>query len=417
MTETQARVDRHIGEVAARIDAVQLGAAMGDRLIAAIPEFAGLVDADFRAGIVSSCEGNVATITEMLVSGAPMHEVTPPPDAAAWADELVHRGMPLAALLRAYRLGHEMYERTFEEAASTVDLEPDVRWRVLADAARRLFAYIDVVCTQLVDHYESAREQWLRGTAAAQAELVQAVVAGEPVDPREAVATLHHDVAGPQLGLIVWGDARTRASDRATAPATIARRLAAELGGTQTLVVPVGEHVAWAWTTGEHPTATPSRSALVDGAHGAAIGGVHPGLDGMHRTHHEARAARRVGDLLGARPGAILRYPAVALTALATADPTQAARFVEAELGDELGADTDAMRRLRATIQVYLEESLSPSRTAKRLSIHYNTVAYRIKRAEELLGRPVDDRRLELEVALRLYGGMDRLRDAPAPRG
>jgi DNA-binding PucR family transcriptional regulator len=59
---------------------------------------------------------------------------------------------------------------------------------------------------------------------------------------------------------------------------------------------------------------------------------------------------------------------------------------------------------------VYLDERLSPARTARRLGIHQNTVNYRVKRAEELLGRPLEDRRIELEIALRLYNGLEGLR-------
>ena len=41
-------------------------------------------------------------------------------------------------------------------------------------------------------------------------------------------------------------------------------------------------------------------------------------------------------------------------------------------------------------------------RAAARLGVHKNTVAYRIRRAEELLGYGVRERQLELQTALRL---------------
>ena len=97
------------------------------------------------------------------------------------------------------------------------------------------------------------------------------------------------------------------------------------------------------------------------------------------------------------------------LLSLLSANAAQVVKFVTAELGSELTADTDAMLRLRATIEVYLDERLSPSRTARRLGVHTNTVVYRVKRAEKLLGRPIEDRRLELEIALRLYNGLEGL--------
>ena len=48
--------------------------------------------------------------------------------------------------------------------------------------------------------------------------------------------------------------------------------------------------------------------------------------------------------------------------------------------------------RLTATLRIYLDEHRSRSRTAKRLGIHENTVSYRIRQAEEILGRSVDQR-------------------------
>lgn len=413
--ELQTVVDRRIAEVAASIDPVGLGRVMGERLLAAIPELTGSADADFIAGLVMSCQSNIEEIRRTLLSGASMEDVTPPPDAIAWAHELVHRGMPLAALLRSYRLGHGLFEQTFERAAEAMDLEPDVRWRVLAGAGQQVFAYIDIVCTQLVEDYESERDQWLRGAAAVQAELARAIVAGDDVDPEEATATLRYDVAATHLGFIVWREDRARTPQQATPLASIAKQLATEFGGTQTLIVPVGEHASWVWTTGKQlATSLPSRSAVLGDRAGVAVGGAHRGLAGMCRSHREAQAARRVGDIFGYRPGTIVRFPSVALMSLITADPAQAVALVESELAG-LAGDGDATARLRATIGVYLDERLSPSRTARRLGIHQNTVTYRVKRAEELIGHPLEERRLELEVALRLFDGVDAMRAQGGP--
>jgi DNA-binding PucR family transcriptional regulator len=65
---------------------------------------------------------------------------------------------------------------------------------------------------------------------------------------------------------------------------------------------------------------------------------------------------------------------------------------------------------------VYLEEGLSPARTGRRLSIHLNTVVYRVKQAESILGRPIEERRLELEAALRLAERLAALEES-AMRG
>lgn len=411
-TAVDRRVGAHVGAVAAVLDPDELGRALADTLRADIPEISALTDDDFHVGLVMSCTSNLHAIRDGLLDGSEFDDVTPPDDARAWAFELVHRGMPLAALLRAYRLGHEEFMQAFERAASLAALHADTRWRVLADATRRTFRYIDTICTQLVDDYEAEREQWLRGSAAAQVELIHALLAGEDLEPRAAAEALRHDLDACHVGVIVW--VQPRGAGPLPSPATAATELCAALGTGPALVLPAGGYAAWAWTTvpagaePQVPVALPDRV-------GAAIGRPHAGLDGFRITHQEARAARRVGEVFATRPGRVLRYQQVALHALVSADPAQALRFVDDELGTALGADSDAMRRLRATLRVYLEERCSPARAARRIGVHQNTVAYRVRRAEELLGHSLDERRLELELALRLREARDGLRAAAGP--
>lgn len=77
------------------------------------------------------------------------------------------------------------------------------------------------------------------------------------------------------------------------------------------------------------------------------------------------------------------------------------------ELGG-LASSEPSVARLRETLRLYLQTWGSHLRTAELLDVHQNTVAYRIRRAEELRGRPAYDRRSELEAALLL---VDRLGD------
>jgi DNA-binding PucR family transcriptional regulator len=234
-------------------------------------------------------------------------------------------------------------EKRFDEVSAEQEIPSELRWRVAAHATRYFFAYVDSVCTQLVRDYEEERARWIRGAAAARTELVTAIIGGEPVDPREATATLRYDVTRRHLCFVVWTDVE--------------------------------------------------------------------GLAGMRRSYEEARSARRVAEVMRARPGSITRYSTAALTAVLTADPGEAVRFAEAQLG-ALAEPDDAMTRLRATARIYLDENLSPARTARRLGIHQNTVVYRVKRTEEILGRELSSAPVEFGVALRLAEGLDGLRAA-----
>jgi DNA-binding PucR family transcriptional regulator len=402
-------VQQQLETLLALLPTAALGEAMADVLAESIPELGRLTDEDFRTGLVLSCTSNLTRIWEQLPRGVSADQIEPPQDATAWARELVHRGVPLAALLRAYRLGQWFSETRLKDAAAELEIEPAVRLRLLARLSDYMFGYIDTISTMLVEDYEQERARWIRGAAAARAELVRAIIERDPVDPRAATERLRYDVTGRQLAMIVWADPREPA-DRAGSLETEANALAAALGGSAVLTVPIGERIAWTWTAGEGVIDDPKGIRVGAGIR-AAIGTAAEGLSGMADSHEEARAARRVAELLAIRSGSVVGYRGVGLGALLTADPVEAVRFAESELGD-LAEPTDSAARLRATLRTYLEENMSPARAARRLSIHQNTVVYRVKRAEEILGHGVDERRLQLEVALRLSEGLDGLRAA-----
>ncbi|HEY1517784.1 MAG TPA: helix-turn-helix domain-containing protein [Solirubrobacteraceae bacterium] len=413
--DLEAVVREHLEAVLDRLRPGPLAEEMAELLMASIPELVRAGDEDFRAGLLLSCESNVSAIWGAVLTGASLESIAPPAEAIAWSHELVHRGVELPALLRAYRLGHGLAERRLEEAANELEIEPEIRWRVLSHISHHLFAYVDAVCTDLVDDYEHERAQWIRGAAAARAELVTAIVERHPVEARAAGEKLRYDVTRGHVALIVWGDP-PRAAERVGSLEGEATALATALGGGPVLTVPIGERAVWAWTSGDHLTDDPAAVAhrMGDGMR-AAIGTRRQGLAGMADSHDEARVARRVAELRAIRPGTVVGYRTADLTALLTADPVEAVRFAESELGALL-AESDAAARLRATVRVYLEENLSPARAARRLGVHQNTVVYRVKQTEELLGHAIEQRRLQLEVALRLSDMMDGLR-AVADRG
>jgi DNA-binding PucR family transcriptional regulator len=62
------------------------------------------------------------------------------------------------------------------------------------------------------------------------------------------------------------------------------------------------------------------------------------------------------------------------------------------------------MERLRETALAFMRAGGRATEVARGLYVHHNTVAYRVKRAEELLGRKLSERPAELLCALTLAG-------------
>lgn len=65
-----------------------------------------------------------------------------------------------------------------------------------------------------------------------------------------------------------------------------------------------------------------------------------------------------------------------------------------------LADDDEHHARLRETLLVFLQTGGSYKLTAERLTLHKNTVQYRIHKAEESLGRLVGEDRHDVELAL-----------------
>ena len=412
MATVDATLQEQVTAVLSRLSADEVGEAMADELLAQMPEMQRSTDADFRTTLIRSCASNVASAFEVLLGGDAEAPITPPPDAIAFAHELVHRGVGLAALLRAYRLGQWFVHTTVEAKATELEVEPAVRWQVLTHVSNYMFLYVDAISAKLVDDYEAERARWIRGAAAARAELITAMLEGEQVDPALATEKLRYDVSRRHLAMIVWADGGNPTLDPGTLESA-ASTLAAELGGGPVLTIAIGERVVWAWTSGDTlddaPSAAGATALTVSGGLRAAIGIGSEGPGGLVDSHEKAREARRVAELIGLPEGSVVSYRGVALISLLTAVPDVAIGFAESELG-ALGEDGDSAEKLRTTLGVYLEENLSAVRTARRMYVHQNTVVYRVKQAEELLGRPVEERRLELEVALRIADGLGGLR-------
>ena len=205
-----------------------------------------------------------------------------------------------------------------------------------------------------------------------------------------------------------------------------AEAIAGEVGVERDLIVPAGATCMWAWFAidrqlGLDALARSVADQLREGQ-SLALGIPASGLEGFRGGHRQALRVRRFAELSQADAG-VVRFDEVETLCVMSEDPELLADFVERKLG-RLAAESHAARRLRETVLVWLREGGNASRAAERLQTHKNTVRNRVQRAEELIGRPLDEDRLGLELALTMVQrggsgadhGLDRLR-SPPPAG
>jgi DNA-binding PucR family transcriptional regulator len=275
------------------------------------------------------------------------------------------------------------------------------------------FAYVGAVTDDVIRAYQREHERWVRSASALRSEDVRRLLDGRLDDEQAASSRLGYELRRAHCAIVCWSDCPP---DGSSLPdlARVARRLAHAVGGGDVLTVTLGPDLVAAWTSPartaewEHETCP---AALDAGVH-VAIGEPHRGLEGFRRSYEEALEVRRIAMLTGRAPGRPRRYRDVALTALLTQDLDQAQAFAQDVLG-ELADDSDSARRLAATLRVFLDEHGSHARTARRLGVHENTVAYRLKKVAEKLGRGLDEARLETWTALVLHDVLRRAGRVP----
>ena len=143
-------------------------------------------------------------------------------------------------------------------------------------------------------------------------------------------------------------------------------------------------------------------------------------MPGFRRTHQQALGAQAVALAAGTAGRPVTSFGEIAPLALMSGSVGLLQAWVAETLG-ALADDDDQHARLRDTLRVFLQENRSYKTTAERLLLHKNTVQYRVRKAEETLGRSASQDRLNIELALLavhwLGAAVLRPADGPPPDG
>jgi hypothetical protein len=362
-----------------------------DRIAAEVPA---LVEDEQRA--ILARESSRSLLTEFasaLRIGGVGDGFHAPAAALEFARVLAGRSVPLAGLLRSYRLGQELlFSRAAALGVETGDTDGVARIGLLT------FRYVDGVVAEVAEAFENEREAFLRGALARRERLVRDLLAGVELDLAAAELTLGRRFDAAHLALVGW---RPGGGSDPDLVASALRPLVGVLGQGRPLTVLGVSGDVFIWTTPR--TSAPRRldRDLIEQLRAAgirvAVGLPASGVSGFIASRRQADAARRVAHQ--SPDGVVVSYADVALLDLLLRDPTAAAAFAREQLGELANPDPRA-GELRSTLATYLAHGRDASATASALGVHRNTVARRLTRAEQHIGRPLDRRTDELIVAL-----------------
>lgn len=301
------------------------------------------------------------------------------------AHRAARSGVSLETLLLRYTVGYALLEDFVIEEAENSDIvsQPGALRHLL-----RLHASVlERLQSVIAEEYRRELEREERSPKQLRAEFVQRLLAGEPVN----VVELDYDFDAWHLGVIATG----------TKAAQAVRSLQARLH-CQLLSMSRGQETEWAWLGGQRRLEATGIECLMkaQGLSGVSLSVGEPGagIEGWRMTHRQAQGALLVALR---RPQRFTRFADVALLAPWLEDPAQALSLIEIYLSplDSLRDDGDAIRQ---TLRAYFAAGYNVNAAAAALRVDRSTVRRRVRTIEEALGCPLDVRRAEIEVALRL---------------
>ncbi|PKV94527.1 DNA-binding PucR family transcriptional regulator [Amycolatopsis echigonensis] len=401
LTAMSDAVDAVVAEIAHAIDA-DLAARtteLTDWFVEMIPEFRH--DETVRKLMIASTSANLVAILDMLSHSIPLDRITVPPAAAEYARRFAQHELSLEALLRAYRLGEHRFEQWAIEALERQpNIDTQLALGVLAELSRRTNRYIDQVIEGLIDIFETERRRWSSRTGAARAAQIRLVLDSDTLTEDAAQQLLAFPMRQWHCAAVAWLPAEGAGELQAAA-----RLLQEVCGRGPALTMLADDRTLWSWTVStERDDIEVERLragvAEIGGGLRLALGAPGYGLPGFRGSLREAVRARAVAETDEDQSQNVVLFDDVAIAALLTEHSDDVYRWIARVLGD-LVADDPGTEQLRETLRVFLDTDGSYTHAAARLHLHKNTVHYRVRKAEELCGRPLAEHRLEVEVALR----------------
>lgn len=275
-----------------------------------------------------------------------------------------------------------------------------------------MFDYGNSYVRVLTRAYESERRTWKGRLPQETLQVMRDIAEGRPY-PANADQVLGVSLRRGHLQAMGWSDHTDFVEDREMHLKRWGQEVASSLCAQRLVMVNDGEYTRFWWNfDGPVPAnaidqirAMPRPEWL-----GLAIGPAGTDIEGFRDSFFGAQLVTVLRS--HGTHEMILDYQEVSLVAQLLQNRVEAERFVRVELG-ELNRSGERYEEIRETLRLYLRTGNGRAEAAKALHISPTTVAYRVKQAEQILGRPPSARSRDLGLALELRKWMS-LKRQPA---
>ncbi|MET7854390.1 helix-turn-helix domain-containing protein, partial [Streptomyces avermitilis] len=366
----------------------EVGRDVAEYVIAEIPELKG--DVTVIKILQASVAENVATLLHVFENDIPLERIEGPAAALEYARRLAQRGISLSAMVRAYRIGHWRFLQWCLDELKRQDADEDLATATNRRMLQVSFGYIDRVTEHVIVVYQLERDHWLLSQTAARAARVRDILTEKNVDLNWAEPALGYRLRQHHLGLVAWLPTLTGGGEGLALLDRITNEIARKLGcPARPLFVPRDAILSWGWLPlGSHSDVFWKQLSDVversDPSVHVCVGSVGYGIEGFRSTHRQAVRTQELAAAADPAPQ-FTDFSTVAPIALMATNIDDMRAWVWGILGP-LAVDDENSARLRETAQIFLDTGCSYTATASAQILHKNTVQYRIRKAEEIMG-------------------------------
>ncbi|OLT35001.1 hypothetical protein BJF84_15730 [Rhodococcus sp. CUA-806] len=357
-----------------------------------------------REWLRTSVQANLQVLHHLVQYPHDISLAEPPVSALALVHRLARERVPFHEIVRSYYLASTRWIQWIVQALA--ELTPDAR--DLADESTSLIdlahSYFDHVIERAAVEYESEAGRWSHQQEAIRLAQVTEILDATPVHSRTVGVPLCYGLGQTHIAVVLWVDGVFSDSELSAGRGVINALTDVYGCRGQPLVVIRDAATLWAWLPlPPRGTSVSENDVLVESLCSrseirAALGEPAYGVEGFRTSHRQALGAYQVATAHPHGPS-LTRYREVASLTLLSGDLDQARVWVREVLGG-LAFDGARETDLRNTLLVYSRSNGSATAAARLLNCHKNTVLYRLKTIESLIGYSISDNRVGLDVAL-----------------
>ncbi|MEA2169912.1 MAG: hypothetical protein QOF76_3212, partial [Solirubrobacteraceae bacterium] len=189
-----------------------IGIGCADHIAARQPEFARTGSEDL---LLASCRANSAALLDGLMRGVPVEAMPPSEEVMQTTRAFVQRGLPLASVMRGYRLGIAYWCDRWADAVGRHGRDLAMGVATVSAGTSYLLGWLEIVTARLSDEARDETERIARTGAFARIEEVRRVLAGPVADVAAASLRLGYDLRRRHRALVLRHDGDPDAVDRA----------------------------------------------------------------------------------------------------------------------------------------------------------------------------------------------------------